>query len=309
MSVYTSLSRTEIESVLSSYQLAPLTGYTGIVAGIENTNYLLNTAQGDFILTLYERFKVDEVRPYLNFLVQLGQYESYYPNPLVYLQQCYLQLIAGKPAALFPCLLGESVLKPTLNQCQSVASALARFHSHSSVLIFSKSNPRNIEWIQKTARLVSSHLSEQDSVLLKDELNYQLQHTLEHLSQGIIHADLFKDNVLFSGNNLTGMLDFYAACNDCYLLDIAITLNDWCVDDQGVYNRKHQDVFLQAYQQQRVINYAEQKYLPVLLRRASLRFWLSRLEHWIYPKAGAITQQKDPERFKHLLLQHRDDDH
>ena len=305
MSVYTSLSHAQIESFLSAYHLSPLNSYSGISAGIENTNYLLNTPQGDFVLTLYEHFKADEIRPYLNLLVQLGKYESYYPSPLPDFQRSYLNILASKPAAVFNCLSGKSVVQATSKQCQLVASALARFHLSSSSLEFRKKNPRNIEWIQATALQVSAHLSSQDATLLDDELNYQIKSTTQHLSLGIIHADLFKDNVLFEGDNLTGMLDFYAACNDCYLLDVAITLNDWCVDERGVFVRQRQDVFMHAYQQVRVISQQEEIWLPLLLRRASLRFWLSRLEHKIYPRAGEITQEKDPERFKSLLLQHR----
>ncbi len=305
MSVYTSLNHAQIESVIRSYRLAPLIRYAGISAGIENTNYLLNTVQGDFVLTLYEHFKVDELTPFLDLLVQLARYESYYPSPLSDIQQGHIHRLAGKPAAVFKCLSGESVLQVTVNQCQSVASAMARFHLSSPALGFSKINPRNFEWIQETAQQVSSFLSVQDSFLLENELQYQLNHTTEHLTQGIIHADLFKDNVLFVGDSLTGMLDFYAACCDCYLLDVAIALNDWCVDEQGVYNRKQQDVFMRAYKQVRVISQEEEKYLPILLRRACLRFWLSRLEHKLYPRAGEITQEKDPELFKNLLLQHR----
>ena len=305
MSVYTSLSWDQIESVISSYRLAPLTRYSGISAGIENTNYLLNTVQGDFILTLYEHCQADELNPYLDLLVQLAQYESYYPSPLADIQQGYLQLLAGKPAAVFKCLSGKSVQQATMYQCQSVARALAKLHLNSSSLTFSIKNPRNIEWIQETALQISSFVSLQDSILLEDELKYQLKHTTQHLTQGIIHADLFKDNILFVGDSLTGMLDFYAACCDCYLLDVAITLNDWCVDKQGVFERKHQDVFMQAYKQVRAISQDEERSLPLLLRRACLRFWLSRLEHKLYPREGEITQEKDPDVFKNLLLQHR----
>ena len=305
MSVYTSLSHAQIESFISAYNLTSLISYSGISDGIENTNFLLNTTQGDFVLTLYEHFEADELDPYLNLLVQLGQFESYYPSPLQDLQQRYLQMLAGKPAAVFKCLPGQSVLQTTLKQCQSVASALALFHLSSPCLEFSKKNPRNIEWIQATALQVSAHLSLQDSVLLEDELNYQLKHTTQHLTQGIIHADLFKDNVLFVGDSLTGMLDFYAACCDCYLLDVAITLNDCCMDEQGIFERKQQDVFIQAYKQVRDISKQEETWLPILLRRACLRFWLSRIEHKLFPRAGEITQEKDPELFKHLLLQHR----
>ena len=305
MSVYTSLSHAQIEQFISAYHLAPLISYLGISAGIENTNYLLKTAQGDFVLTLYEHFKTEEVAPYLDLLVQLGLHESYYPSPLLDIQQKHSQILAGKPAAIFKCLPGKSVVDVTLNQCQLVASALARLHLSSRSLGFSKKNPRSIEWIQATAQQVNAHLSVQDSLLLNDELNYQLKFTTQHLAQGIIHADLFKDNVLFVGENLTGILDFYAACCDCYLLDVAITLNDWCVDEYGVFGRKQQNAFMQAYKQVRNISKQEEEWLPLLLRRGCLRFWVSRLEHKLYPRVGEITQEKPPELFKNLLLQHR----
>lgn len=243
--------------------------------------------------------------PYLGLLVQLGQYESYYPVPLADAQHEYLQIIAAKPAALFRCLPGKSVQQATQHQLQSVAKALARFHLQSAQLAFSNKNPRDITWIQDVAKQVSPYLSAEDVRLLGAELQYQLQHSIQHLPRGIIHADLFRDNVLFIEGRLTGMLDFYAACYDYYLLDIAITLNDWCVDARGLYGHQRQADFISAYQQHRVITHAEQKLLPVLLRRACLRFWLSRLEHKLNPKQGEITQVKDPECFKDLLLQHR----
>ena len=243
--------------------------------------------------------------PYLDLLVQLGQYESYYPAPIADAGHEYLQIIAAKPAALFKCLPGKSVQQATQHQLQSVATALARFHLHSAQMVFSNKNPRNITWIQDVAKQLSPYLSAEDARLLEAELQYQLQHSIQHLPRGIIHADLFKDNVLFVEEHLTGMLDFYAASYDCYLLDIAITLNDWCVDARGLYDQQRQADFILTYQQYRVITYAEQKLLPVLLRRACLRFWLSRLEHKLNPKQGEITQVKDPECFKDLLLQHR----
>jgi homoserine kinase type II len=305
LSVYTSLRRSEIESVLSFYQLAPLIRYTGISAGIENSNYFLQTVQGDFVLTIYEHSTAEQIMPYLGLLDELGKHENYYPVPLLDTKLEYLQELSGKSVAVFSCLPGESVQQVTEMQCRSVAKALARLHLQSSSLAFQQANPRNIAWIQASVKSLGSHLSEQDAELLKDELNYQCQYSILHLPQGIIHADLFKDNVLFKGDRLSGMLDFYAACRDCYVLDIAIALNDWCVDAQGSYEQHRQDVFIQAYQQQRLITDDEQQYLPLLLRRACLRFWVSRLEHKLNPRQGEITQIKDPESFKSLLLQHR----
>ena len=305
MSVYTSLSHTQIESFISAYTFSPLISYTGIAAGIENSNYLLKTVQGDFILTVYEHFTANELSPYLNLLRQLAQHENHYPSPLADQQHRYFKMLENKPAAIFKCLPGMSVIQATAHQCQSVASALAKFHLSSTHLDFNKENPRNFDWIQTTAQQVAPQLSAADTILLEDELNYQLKHPTQHLTHGIIHADLFKDNVLFVDNHLTGLLDFYAACFDCYLLDIAIALNDWCVNQQGVFERKLQDAFILSYKHVRNISQQEEKFLPILLRRACLRFWLSRLEHKLYPRVGEITQEKDPEQFKNLLLQHR----
>jgi len=305
LSVYTALNHAQIESFISAYKLKPLISYAGITAGIENTNYLLKTAQGDYVLTLYEQFNVDEISPYLSLLKQLGRHEKYYPSPLTDIRQKHLNILQNKPATLFKCLPGKSVEQATLLQCQLVASSLAKFHCTSPSLDFNNKNPRNFDWIQATALQLTSQLSAADSILLADELNYQLKYTTQHLTQGIIHADLFKDNVLFVENRLTGLLDFYAACFDYFLLDIAITLNDWCVDQQGVFIRKQQEAFMQAYKHVRDISKQEEKLLPLLLRRACLRFWLSRLQHKFNPRAGEITQEKDPDFFKNLLLQHR----
>lgn len=305
MSVYTSLTRAEVDAFLCLYGINPLINYSGISAGIENTNYKIQTAQGDFVLTLYEHFSAAEVSSYLELLVQLGRQEHYYPEPLADRQQNYLQVLAGKPAALFKCLAGESVHQATATQLSLLASALAQFHLQSATLVFTKENARNIDWILNIATQVDSCLSLKDSNLLADELGFQLKHSTEHLRQGVIHADLFRDNVLFSGENLTGLLDFYTACRDCYLLDIAITLNDWCTDQYAQYSRTQHAKFMYAYQQLRELDSEEHLYLPILLRWASLRFWLSRIEHKLNPKEGMYTQEKDPEVFKNLLLQHR----
>ena len=175
MSVYTSVSYTQIESLIGAYGLGSLNEFSGISAGIENTNYLIKTQQGDFVLTLYEHFNVDVVHLYLDLLTQLSELESYYPCPLLNSQQEYSQIFAAKPTAIFKCLTGKSVLHATLKQCQAVATALARFHLSGSSIKFNKQNPRNFKWIQETARLVSAHLSVQDAILLKDELQYQLK--------------------------------------------------------------------------------------------------------------------------------------
>lgn len=305
MSVYTSLSQAQIEQFIGSYGLTSLKQFSGISAGIENTNYLLKTEQGNFVLTVYEHLKAHEVSDYLCLMQQLSEYADYYPCPLSDSKQQTLKVLSNKPSALFKCLPGESVAIASLKQCQAIGCALAHLHLSSSALHFSKENPRSISSLRASAQLLAQYLSAQDLALLEDELAYQFSQETAHLAQGVIHADLFKDNVLFVGNTVTGLLDFYAACCDSYILDVAVTLNDWCINGQGFFEQEKQHSFLQAYQSVRCFSAAEEHMLPVFLRRASLRFWLSRLEHRFNPRAGEITQDKDPDEFKCLLMQHR----
>ncbi len=305
MSVYTSLSQAQIEQFIGSYGITSLKQFSGISAGIENTNYLLNAAQGDFVLTVYEHLKAHEVSEYLCLMQQLSETADYYPCPLVDSKQQTLRVLSSKPAALFKCLPGKSVATATLKQCQSIAAALAHLHLSSPAIPFTKKNPRSLIDLQESAQQLVQYLSVQDLALLENELAYQFNQETGNLAQGIIHADLFKDNVLFVGDTITGLLDLYAACCDCFILDVAVTLNDWCIDEQGLFEKTKQQAFLQAYQEVRCFSTDEERMLPVFLRRASLRFWLSRLEHRFNSRAGEITQDKDPDEFKRLLVRHR----
>lgn len=306
MSVYTSLAREQIESFIAPYALGRLIHFQGISAGIENTNYLLTTAQGRFVLTLYEHFNVSEVQCYLQLLRQLAHRADYYPYPLVDAKEVYLQVLSDKPAALFHCLPGASLQSVSVQQIEAVALALAHLHVSAASLSFSRENRRGLAWLKRAGKKIASALSAQEVALLDNELAFQMAQNTTFLPQGIIHADLFKDNVLFVGNNLTGMLDFYAACCDCFLLDIAIALNDWCVDEQGIFRQEWHEVFMRSYQQVRPLIKEELACLPVFLRRASLRFWVSRWEHQLYSQSGEVTQEKDPDIFKRLLRQHQD---
>lgn len=305
MSVYTSLCHAQIEQFICAYPLGVLISYTGISAGIENTNYRLKTVQGDFILTLYEHFEPSELVPYLELLIQLGALNEYYPSPIPTIKKSYFNLLLGKPAAIFPCLPGLSVVQVSSYQCQLVAAALAKFHLENIHFSFKQENPRGMQWIEATAARISTQLSQQDTILLYKELKYQRQQITGELTQGLIHADLFKDNVLFVNDRLTGMLDFYLACHDSYLLDIAISMSDWCVDEKGGYQQKNQALFLSSYQKIREIPQKELRWLPLLLRRVCLRFWLAHLVHYLYPIEGEITQEKSPQHFKSLLRQHQ----
>jgi len=305
LAVYTSLTSVQINGFLKTYQLGPLLSYQGITAGIENTNYYIKTEQGEFVLTLYEQFTAEQVWPYLQLLQKLSLLESYYPSPIATPEQLILQTLNTRPAALFSCLSGVSVSDVSDMQLSAMAGALAGLHASSAELSFNPKNTRGLEWMQQSADALYSSLSLADAQLLKDELQFQAKLQETGLEEGVIHADLFKDNVLFNGDCLSGFLDFYVACYDHFLLDIAITLNDWCVDQQGQFNSRQSALFIQAYQQKKRLRDEELQQLRPFLRRASLRFWLSRLEHQMNPRPGEIALKKSPEKFRDLLIQHR----
>ncbi len=305
MAVYTSLTFVQINGFLKTYQLGPLLSYQGITAGIENTNYYIKTEQGEFVLTLYEQFTAEQVWPYLQLLKKLSLLESYYPSPIATPEQVILQTLNARPAALFSCLSGVSVSDVSDTQLNAMARALAGLHASSAELSFNPKNTRGLEWMQQSADALYPSLSLADAQLLKDELQFQAKLQEAGLEEGVIHADLFKDNVLFNGDCLSGFLDFYVACYDHFLLDIAITLNDWCVDQQGQFNGRQSALFIQAYQQKKCLRDEELQQLRPFLRRASLRFWLSRLEHQMNPRPGEIALKKSPEKFRDLLIQHR----
>ncbi|NOQ17231.1 MAG: homoserine kinase [Methyloprofundus sp.] len=305
MAVYTSLTSEQINRFLKFYQLPALLHYQGISAGIENTNYLINTKEGDFILTVYEHFSAQQAQCYLNLLQQLAALENYYPEPIKSVTDDVLLQVNNKSVALFKCLDGCSVEVASDAQIIAIAKALARLHLSSAQLEFSETNPKGLDWLQQSAKKVFTLLTYEDAQLLSEELLYQSRFNTQEFEQGVIHADLFKDNALFSGNCLTGFLDFYAACYDTFLLDIAIAVNDWCVDEQGVFKQEQYKIFVYTYQQIKPLVENELDALDGFLRRACLRFWLSRLEHKFNPKAGEITLEKSPERFRDLLSQHR----
>ena len=165
-------------------------------------------------------------------------------------------------------------------------------------------NSNNLSAYNKVLQKIAAHLSAADSELIIDELAFQAENSLIKLPQGVIHGDLFRDNVLFEGDRLSGLLDFYSACTDTLLLDVAIAANDWCYEN-GSINKEKLMALLFAYQSLRPLESSEKQQWPVILRAGALRFWLSRLEHQYYPRTGALIQQKDPLIFRRILLQHR----
>lgn len=304
MSVFTRITRPQLDQFFSAYTLGEVVSFEGITDGIDNTNYFVTTTQGGFVLTLFESLTADDLPHFLELLSHLGKNSLSCPRPQSDRRGNPLRRLNGKPAAVFKRLSGAATASPSVLHCQEIGLQLASLHRCTENYVFPIKNGSDLSWCKTVLNKVGVHISAADRQLIDDELAFQAENGTVNLPRGVIHADLFRDNVLFVDDRLSGLLDFYSACTDTLLLDVAITANDWCCDNGTVNNEKF-TALLAAYESLRPLEPLEKQYWPVLLRVAALRFWLSRLEHQCYPRPGDITQQKDPLIFRRILLQHR----
>jgi len=303
MSVYTTVERDELEEVLSHYSLGVLLEYEGISAGIENTNYFVTTSQGEYVLTLFEALTANELPYFLDLMAHLAEHDVPSAHPIADEQGKYLRQLNGKPAALVMRLKGHNIETTNRNQCAELGKALGHLHVVGQSFNGYRQNLRGPHWWQVTAREVLPKLSQVEATLLQTELAFQRQHRHDALPQGVIHADLFRDNALFVDDHLTGIIDFYYACNDVLLYDVAVTVNDWCTLPNGHLDPDRLRAMLEAYQTERQFSPAEHQSWPVMLRAGALRFWLSRLKDLHFPREGEITHIKDPTVFQCILEQ------
>ena len=306
MSVFTSVSVPQLKDWLQDYAIGELLDLKGISAGITNTNYFVTTSQDRYVLTLFEHNSLEELPYFIDLMSHLAQHSVPCPRPITNQAGVGLHMLSGKPAALVSCLSGHDVSSPNLAQCAAVGKVLAEMHiagmsfeaafpQHQSL------NQRGEAWRNRTAAKVMPHLSAEDKVLLQATLAFQAGFDTSGLTMGVIHADLFRDNVLFNGDQIGGLIDFYYACHDVLAYDVAIAVNDWCVHSDGSCDKARMDAFMQAYQAVRPFSAEELAAWPGLLRIAALRFWLSRLHDKIYPLDGELTHAKDPDHFKRIL--------
>lgn len=302
MSVYTTIERDELEAFLQNYPLGKLIAYEGISAGIENTNYFVDTEKGRFVLTIFESLSKDELPYFLDLTAHLAEHEVPSAHPKADNDGHYLRELKNKPAALVQRLLGGNVEQPSVIQCAAMGKALGHLHVVGQSFTGNRENERGPHWWHETATAVMPHLSADEQTLLNNELHFQRQHEHDNLPRGVIHADLFRDNALFDNDELTGLIDFYYACNDVLLYDVAVTVNDWCSNPDGSLDKARLDALVSAYQQERPFTDAEQQSWRVMLRAGALRFWLSRLKDKHFPREGEITTVHDPDVFKRILI-------
>jgi homoserine kinase type II len=308
MSVFTTVKQTQLESFLNRYDIGGLRAFSPIAAGITNTNYSLDTDNGEFVLTLYEHHSDDELNYMLGLQRHLAGKSVLCPAPVEDRRGDLFSTLNQRPAAINTRLAGEVQRAPGAEHCAAIGTELARFHLAGADYAGLRLNPRGADWVLATGDMLEADLEQADRLLLAATLRDFLRLDYEALPSGAIHADLFHDNALFEGSRLCGIVDFDYACGDCFALDIAVLLHDWCIDSDGGFDAARVDALLDAYQEQRVLDEAELLALPVMLRFSALRFWLSRLYDRLFPLPGELTFSKDPDEFHRLLLARGDDE-
>lgn len=303
MSVFTTLHPEDVRDWLTQFNVGQFQSLKGIAAGITNTNYFVTTDSARYVLTIFEKNDFDELPYFVNLMAHLAQHGVPCPAPIMDKQGTALHRLKGKPALMVSCLQGQDISAPNIAQCQAVATTLASMHLAGLSFHQQSHNQRGQGWRTMTAQQVMPKLSAVQQVLLQTELDYQHGLDLTQLPHGVIHGDLFRDNVLFDGDMLGGFIDFYYACHDVLAYDVAIAANEWCIRADGSFDAVKRDAFLAAYQAVRPFEAAEQQHWQALLRRAALRFWLSRLYDDHFPVAGELTHAKDPKHFEQILRQ------
>ena len=306
MAVFTPVTEEQAALLMSQLGLGELTDLRGIEGGIENTNYFATTDLGEYVLTLFERLNHEQLPFYLFLMKHLAEKGIPVPNPAANQDGDILHTLCDKPAAVVNRLLGKSQLAPDAAHCAEVGAMLARMHLAGEDYNRSQPNLRGLAWWNDTVPVVLPFLDEGQARLLQSELAYQ-----NHIAQGAayqalpkgpVHADLFRDNVMFEGEKLTGFFDFYFAGNDTWLFDLSVCMNDWCIDlNSGEHAPDRALAMLNAYQEVRPLRPAERQLLPAMLRAGALRFWISRLWDFYLPRDAAMLKPHDPTHFERVL--------
>ncbi|MCB5186457.1 homoserine kinase [Methylobacillus caricis] len=301
MSVFTTVTFEQMQQWLKAYSLGDLLDLQGIASGITNTNYFVTTATGRYVLTLFEEHTAEELPYFIDLMTHLAERGIPCPHPVRNNLGQALGELNGKPAALVSCLAGKSVEHPTPVHCAEIGKVLAQMHLAGASFDAEMRNLRCADWRAATAAKVAPLLDEENRQMLEKQLAFERSFNTADLPQGVIHDDLFRDNVLMDGDKLGGLIDFYYACNDVLLYDIAIAVNDWCVTELGVLDAARLSALLKAYHAVRPLTEAEHAAWPGMLRVAATRFWLSRLHDLHFPQAGELTHAKDPQYFERIL--------
>lgn len=305
MAVFTSVSAEQFSDWLGNYSIGRLIEIKGISSGIENSNFFVTTTHGQYVLTLFEKLTRSELPFYVHLMAHLSRHGIPCPAPIADRDNEYLGTLNGKPAAIVTRLAGASEMAPGVAHCKAIGGMLADLHIAGQSYGRRLDNPRGLAWWNETAPQVAPFLVVEEARMLEDELRFQNAQNGHGLPEGVIHADLFRDNCLFEVADgvprVGGIIDFYFAGCDSLLLDVAVTVNDWCSDAEGALVAERAQALLDAYHAVRTLTDAERAAWPGILRAAALRFWLSRLYDFHLPRPGEIIHAHDPARFRDIL--------
>lgn len=312
MAVFTQVSDDDARVLLRDYALGDFRALKGIAAGIENSNFFLSTTEGEFVLTVFEVLKSDQLPFYIELMNHLAERSVPVPQPMTRHDGKRLSNLHGKPAAIVTRLPGSFEPHPTSLHCAIAGQTLGRAHLAAQDFAIRQPNLRGLSWWQQTAPTVRPFLTSNLSELLQSSLDEQLAlsqtEDYQSLPRGPSHCDLFRDNVLFAGTHeapvMGGFIDFYFAGVDSWVFDVAVSVNDWCIEHaSGIFQPELVQAWLQAYAKVRPFTPAEHRVWPAMLRAAALRFWISRLYDFYLPRPAQTLKPHDPSHFERILTQ------
>lgn len=309
MAVYTEVGDADLEEFLQAYDLGPLLSFKGIAEGVENSNFLLRTERGNFILTIYEkRVAARDLPFFLGLMEHLARRGISCPLPVKGRDGVSLRTLAGRSAVIVSFLEGVWVRRPQAFHCAALGQALGEMHEAGRDFAMTRANALSVEGWRGLAQMAQGRADQVEPGLgafIEAELDDLEEHWPRDLPAGVIHADLFPDNVFFLQDRLSGLIDFYFACNDLLAYDLAICLNAWCFEADKTYNVTKGRALIQSYEGVRALSTAERDALPVLARGAALRFLLTRLYDWLTVPPGALVTPKDPLEYLRKLRFHK----
>jgi len=306
MAVFTPVTLDDLTHWLTQFPLGKPLAIKGIASGIENSNFFLSTERGEYVLTIFEKLSFEQLPFYLNLMRHLAERGVLVPAPIANAKGEVLSALHGKPAAIVTKLEGACQLDPKPVHCRAVGAMLAKMHLAGRDFPMRQPNLRGLDWWNETTPIVLPYLSTEDQHLLRAEMHFQEAYAASAayraLPRGPIHADLFRNNVMFDGERLTGFFDFYFAGCDTWLFDVAVTVNDWCIDlDSGELDEARVRAMLDAYHAARPFTEAERQAWQAMLRAGALRFWLSRLYDFHLPRDAEMLTPHDPAHFERIL--------
>ena len=306
MAVFTPVTLSDLSPWMEQFPLGKATAIKGIASGIENSNFFISTDAGEYVLTIFENLSFEQLPFYLGLMRHLAAHGVLVPAPVVSADGSLVVALLGKPAAIVSKLAGCSQMLPQASHCAEVGAMLARMHLAGQDFPLHQDNLRALDWWHATTPTVLPFLSDELQHLLRAEIHFQdafhSTATWRALPRGPVHADLFRNNVMFDGEQLTGFFDFYFAGCDTWLFDVAVTVNDWCIDvASGALDPLRVAALLEAYHRVRPFTLDEGHAWQAMLRAAALRFWLSRLYDYYQPRDAEMLTPHDPAHFERIL--------